>query len=155
VKKFDYSRVNKGEAKRTRPDAVYSLVRSKFRSAIMETVRQIEDYEDIASKIEHFTDLFLSSSERVQSRTIAEYFTALSWAIVYVTETEILRKRTNLYVDSFVTIEASRTLQKILLKQEFQSRMKHQLLSDLEDDRQENYKKLERVISRLEKKIQS
>jgi DNA-binding transcriptional ArsR family regulator len=151
-KKFDYSHVNKGEAKRIHPDAVYSLVRSMYRSAIMETVRQVEDYEDITSKIEHFTDLFLSTNKRVQYKTIRDYFTALSWAIVYVTETEMLRKRTNLYDDSFVTNEASHTLQKILLKQEFQSRMKHQLISDLEEERQENYKRLERAINKLEKK---
>lgn len=136
-------------------EVVYYLARSRHRKAMVESARKLDDYEEMAEKIQCYTELFFRSKKRYDPKLASEYFTTIGWAIVYVTETEILRRRTNFYDDSFVTLEASQTLQKMLLSQKFQRTMKHELLQDLEADREECCKKIEKAIDKLESMVNS
>jgi len=128
---------------------VYSLARNKYRQPITEMVKQLEEYEDIEEKIQEYTELFFLAHKKIKVRTVEEYFTTLTWAMAFLTETEILRKRTNFFDDSLLTSAASHSLQHILWKQPFQQKMQDQLRRDLEDERQECYQKIEKAIHRL------
>jgi len=67
----------------------------------------------------------------------------------FITETDVLRKRTSLFDDSFVTSESYRVLQRILLKQEFQRKIAKQIREELEYDRRKHYEKIQKTIRHL------
>lgn len=128
---------------------VYSLIDIRYRRAMRQTSRQLKTYQEIVSKVYEFSEGFFMSKKKYDDSLIREYFDVVMQAITLIVYHELLRRKTAVYDDSFVTLEAVRAMQQVLLKQEFQRRIAKETRRALEEETGEIYAKFERKVDRI------